>query len=198
MRTVFFFIIALVALSCTSKNTTPPAATSYWTHLKDSFPQKNLTSFVIESQDEVKYKKYPPIRNKVIDSIVGAGTSYLYSWQEDIPGLTGFTTFADYGEHGSQINYFIFDSKDSLLSFTEVAHKAGEGGVIYEMQSKFISKDTMLKISAATTEWDLTKPAPPPKLSKPKGDSAFFHLIFQKDGKVVEKQFAEKKELNLQ
>jgi hypothetical protein len=105
--------------------------------------------------------------------------------------------FIDDGEHGNRIIYFIFDGKDSLRSATQVANKGGEGGIIYETRSIFLTKDTLLKISSATTQWDLTKPAPPPKLSKPKGDSTFYHLSFLKDGIVVEKQFAEKKELNL-
>lgn len=198
MHKALFFLIALVVLSCTNKNTTQPMTVSHLEKLKDNFPQKCLKSFVIDSQLQTAYRNYPQIQNKVIDSIIGYGTPYLYSWQKGSSERIAFTTFVDDGELGSRIIYFVFDSKDSLRSATQVANKGGEGGILYETRSRFTAEDTLYKTSAATTLWELSKPDPwLHRLSKSKGDSAFFYLIFQKDGRVLEKQFAEKKELNL-
>ncbi len=197
MQTTFFLLAVLLLFSCSDKRPIQTIETSYWESLKDSFATKNLSNFVVDSNLERTYKNFHRIRNRIIDSVVRYGTPYLYSWQESGSGLMEFSTFVNDVEHGSRIIYFILDSKDSLLSATQVANKGSEGGIIYETRSRFSAKDTLLTISAATTQWDLSKPAPT-KLSRSKGDSVFFYLIFSKDGKVVEKQFAEKKELDLE
>jgi hypothetical protein len=199
MQLPFFLLMASILLSCSEKSNPRLAETSYWEKLKDSFATKNLESFVVDSQLQANYKNLHRVNNRVIDSVINYGTSYLYSWQESDSGLTAITTFVDDGEHGSRIIYFIFDGKDSLRSATQVANKGGEGGIVFETRSKFTAKDTLYKTSAATTQWDLSRPDPwSHPLSKSKGDSTFYHLIVLKDGKVVEKQFAEKKELNLE
>lgn len=199
MQKLFFLFIAVLIFSCSGSNMSLPTETSYWKSLKDSFATMNLKNFVVDAELENNYKNFCPIQNRAIDSVIQYGTPYLYSWQENSPGKTSFTTFVDKGEHGNRIIYFIFDGKDSLCSATEVATKAGEGGVLHESRSAFITKDTLYKTSAATTQWDFSKPDPwSHRLTKRKGDSLFFHLIILKDGRVVEKQFAEKKELNLE
>ena len=198
MQTTFFLLAVLLLFSCSDKRPIQMIETSYWESLKDSFATKNLSNFVVDSNLKRTYKNFHRIRNRIIDSVVRYGTPYLYSWQESGSGRIEFTTFVDYGEHGSLIIYFIFDGRDSIRSATQVAGKGWDGGIVYESRSRFTAKDTLLKISAATTQWDLTKSAPPPKLSRPKGDSTFFYLIISKAGKVIEKQFAEKKELNLE
>jgi hypothetical protein len=197
MNQLLIFLTVLLFVSCTDRTTNQAAKTSYWQSLADSFAKRNLSAFVVDSQLENSYERLHPFRNKTIDSVVRYGTSYLYSWQDRKSGFTEFTTFVNDGEHGSRIMYFIFDADDSLRSVTQVANKGGEGGILYETRSRFITKDALLKTSAATTVWDLTKPAPPPRLNKPKGDSTFYYLKVLNNGRIVEKQFAERKELNL-
>lgn len=184
---------------CSDKSKPQLAETSYWENLIDSFATKNLDSFVIDSQLQATYKNFHRVKNRVIDSVVGFRTSYLYSLQESDRGLRAFTIFVDDGEHGSRIIYFIVDGKDSLRSVTQVANKSGEGGILFETRSRFMGKDTLYKTSAATMQWDLSETEPwLHRLNKSKGDSTFFHLIVLNDGQVIEKQVAEKKELNLE
>ena len=196
MNQPFNFLIVLVFISCSDKTTNQSIKTSAWQGFKDSFAFQNLTEFVVDSQLLSAYKRFQPVHNKGIDSVIRYGTPYFYSWQDRNAGFTEFTTFVDDEEHGRRIVYFIFDANDRLRSVTQVAGKAGEGGVLYETRSRFITEDSLLKIISATTKWDLNKPAPPPKLIKPKGDSTFLYLNILNDGRIVEKQFAEKRELN--
>ncbi|HUC81039.1 MAG TPA: hypothetical protein VMR70_08990 [Flavisolibacter sp.] len=196
MNKLLTLLTAVIFAACAGK-TNQSAKASYWQSLKDSFPLKNLQEFVIDSQLETSYKKATPFRNKTIDSVIRHGAYYLHSWQVRNAGFTEFTLLLDEGEHGRRILYFIFDAADSLRSVTQMANKAGEGGIIYETRSRAISKDSLLKTSTATTVWDLSQPAPPPKLDKSMGDSTFSYLHILNDGRVVEKQFAEKKQLNL-
>jgi hypothetical protein len=197
MRIPIFLLAALIVFSCTNKDANPSSPTSYWAGLKDSFPTRNLATFAVDSQLQRTYKTFPVVRNKVIDSVIHYGTPYLYSWQDVPAGFTAFTTYVSNGERGSRILYFIFDNRDSLYATLELANKGREAGLIYETQSRFITKNTLRKVSATTTNLDLTKPAPWPALSKPKGDSIFYNVVFLKDGSVAEKQVAVKKELNL-
>ena len=199
MQFSFFLLMALILFSCSNKRKPLLTETSYWEKLKDSFATKNLESFVVDAQLEASYKNFRRVNNRIIDSAIGYGTPYLYSWQKRDSGFVAFTTFVDAGELGGRIFFFIFDNKDSLRSATQVANKGGEGGVIYETQSRFTAKDTLYKTSAASTQWDLSRSEPwLHRLEKSKGDSTFYHLTVLKGGKVVEQQFAEKKELNLE
>ena len=198
MRILLFFLTVVAVLSCTSKSTHQSSTTSFWTSLKDSFPAKNLTAFAVDSQLQHNYKTFPALRNKVVDSVVSNEAAYLYSWQNTPAGFTAFTALVDQSDHGLRILYFVFDDSDRLHSVTHVANYGREAGMIYETRSTFIGRDTLLKISAASTKLDLTKPTPWPELSKSKGDSVFSHVVFQKDGRAVEKQVSEKKELNLE
>ncbi|HYH16296.1 MAG TPA: hypothetical protein VD794_13800 [Flavisolibacter sp.] len=197
MRIPIFLLAALIIFSCTNKDANQSTPTSYWAGLKDSFPTRNLATFAVDSQLQRTYKTFPVIRNRVIDSVISYGTPYLYSWQDYPSSFTTFTTYVNDGEHGSRILYFIFDNKDSLYAALQLANKGGEAGMIYETQSRFIAKDTLLKVSAASTKLDLTKPTPWPALSRSKGDSTFYHVVFLKDGSVAQIQVAVKKELDL-
>lgn len=197
MQILYFLLMASILLSCSDRSRHQLPETSYWVKLKDSFATKNLVSFVVDSQLKVTYIHFQPVKNRVVDSVISYGKPYLYSWQENDFGLTTFTTFVYDREHGSRIIYFIFDKTDSLRSTSQVANKAGEAGIIFETQTKFLTKDTLLKISSATTQWDLSKSDPwSHPLRKSKGDSTFFHLIVLKEGQIIEKKIAEKKELN--
>ncbi len=199
MKLSFFSLIFFMLFSCSTKTDRLSEKTSYWKTRMDSFATKDLKSFVIDSQLESTYKNFRPVKNRTIDSVIGYGTPYLYSWQNAGSEFSAFTTVVDDGEHGRRIVYFIFDDNDSLCSATQVANKGGEGGIIYETRSRFISKDTLYKTSAATTQWDLSKPNPwEHRLTKTKGDSTFFYLTISKSGQIVEKQYAERKELNLE
>lgn len=197
MKKLLFLAATILYLSCSDKTTNETKSSSYWQRIKDSFATQNVKEFVINAELEKAYKGYHPVSSKVIDSIIGYGTPYLYSLQDRNKEFTEFTTFVHDDEHGSRIMYLIFDKNDSLRSALQVAAKGGEGGIIYETRSVFLTKDSLLKTTSATTGWDLTKPAPPPRLPKTKGDSSFFYVSILANGAVVEKQYAVKNELNL-
>ena len=198
MQLYFFSFISWILFSCSHKSEPSSEKTSYWRTRIDSFATKGLESFVVDSQLEATYKNFFPVKNRTIDSVIGYGTAYLYSWQNTESEFSAFTTVVDDGEHGRRIIYFIFDDNDSLRSATQVANKGGEGGIMYETRSRFVANDTLYKTMAATAQWDLIKPDPwNHRLAKTKGDSVFSYLTILKSGQMVEKQFAEKKELNL-
>jgi hypothetical protein len=200
MRFIYLLLFTGIIFSCQSNSADKENVVSFL-RLKDSFAMKNLTTFVMDSSLRNQYKTFNQIKLSQIDSTLepvdyprDLGTVvYLYSWQERDSLLTEFTTVIDKGEFGLRIVYFVLDKNAKVISSTEVAGIAGEGGVRYEIRSSFIARDTLSVIHAASTDDDKNGT----KSNRRKGDSTFYNIIFFKNGKTLESKIREKKELNL-
>ncbi|RYZ62342.1 MAG: hypothetical protein EOO14_02565 [Chitinophagaceae bacterium] len=106
----------------------------------------------MDSQLLAGFKSFHRLQHPAIDSVTRYGTTYFYSWQKAAPGYGAFTAFVNAGDHGHKILFFVFTRSGRLCSATAVASKSGEGGILYETRSRYITNDTLQKISAATSQ----------------------------------------------
>jgi hypothetical protein len=198
--TYFLLLIGLIH-SCKSSSSDKANQVNFL-RLKDSFAVKNLTTFAMDSSLLSEYKNFYQIKNSQTDSTLNpvdflqdlGNVVYLYSWQERDSLMIEFTALVDKGELGLRIVYFVLDKNFKVISTTEVAGIAGEGGVRYERRSSFKARDTLSVIHSATIDHHTA--APYSKLNRSKGDSIFYNFIFMENGKILQSLISEKKELN--
>ena len=167
---------------------------SFWETQKPAFKYQNKIEFVSDSILRADYKNFKTIKHPLFDSIVGDKV-YLYSWQDRNKTTNEFTVINDDGELGLKIFYFIFNKKDSLLSWKQIAGKGGEGGYWFETRTKLLNMDTMLNIGAVTQIFDFNQMK---ELKTKKGDTTFSYLIIDRNGKVTKKVFKEIKKLHFE
>lgn len=188
MIKIIILSIILIAISC---NMLKDKGTSYWESKKNNFKHRNLNEFISDSILRTELKSYYKMRHKSIDSLFASQKIYLYSWQNRDSTKDEFTVVEDNGELGLSIYYLIFEKNGKLVSVLNLAGAGDEGGYIFERKSKFISKDTILHISAIT-QWL----RPDGKLKKTIGDSTFSYLIIDDKSKVTTQVLKKVKELN--
>jgi hypothetical protein len=148
--------------------------------MKSKFPLRNVKEFISDSVLWTNYKKYPTIKNKMLDTTISSGDKYLYSWQDRDSSKNEFTVILDDGELGLKIFYIILDRQDNFLSSTQIAGKGSEGGYWFGTTSTFLSADTLLNIGAITKWYDEKTNAP---LRQTKGDTTFAKMYIDKYGK---------------
>lgn len=150
--------------------------------MKGKFPVRNLKEFVSDSVLWANYKKYPVIKNKMLDTAVSSGDKHLYSWQDRDVNKNEFTVILDDGELGLKIFYIILDKQDNFLSSTQIAGKGSEGGYWFGTTTKFLNADTLLNIGAITKWYDETTNA---AMKQTKGDTTFTKMYIDKNGKFI-------------
>lgn len=167
---------------------------SFWETQKNNFKYHNKIEFVSDSLlwSDFKANTFQQISHPLFNSIIGDPV-YLYSWQSRDTTKNEFTVIKHDGELGLKMFYFILDKKDSLISWTQIGGKGNEGGYWFETRSKFISKDTILKVGAITQWWDFEKEK---NMEKTKGDSTFSHMIIDNNGRMTKKVFKEVKDIH--
>ena len=179
-------LLILCLISCSNQK---QSQTSYWETQKNNFRYQDKNEFLIDSLLKVSYKQLPKANYKLFSQTVD-NKIYLYSWQNRDKKYNEFTVIRDYGEHGLQIIYCIMDKKDSLISFTNIAGRAGEGGLLYDTRSKFLSRDSLLKTASVTLMHDSEM-----NLKRPIGDTTFSYMHIAKGGKIKKNKFREVNEL---
>jgi hypothetical protein len=181
--------LSLYAISCNNKKDQPR---SFWEQQKDKFKYKQKNEFASDSSLFKEYTTLTRMRHPLFDSLFH-GPAYLYSWQERDGTKTEFTIIKDAGELGLKMFYFILDKNDKLLSVTQVSNVGYEGGYIFETNSKWISRDTMLNIGATTELFssDINN-----RDSILKGDTTLSYFIVDRNGQVTKKKFKEVKALD--
>jgi hypothetical protein len=189
-QSVVMTVLIILFASC---NTLNLKKTSYWASQKGNFKYTDLTVFVSDSNLRQDIKKCYKVKHKSIDSVVSPDGVYLYSWQNRDTLTNEFTVIEDEGERGLDIIYVIMDKNDNLLSVTELAGKGLESNIIYEIRSRFISRDSIVQIQSITQTWDMEKRK---EMDKFAGDSTFVNLIIGKGGKISEKIFKQVTDLN--
>ena len=180
-------ILIICLISCSNQK---QSESSYWESQKSNFKYQDKTEFQIDSTLRTTYKQLPKANHALFGKTVD-NKVYLYSWQNRFRKYNEFTVIRDYGEHGLQIYYCILDKKDSLISSTHIAGSAGEGGLLYEARSKFLSKDSLLNITSVTMKLNSEM-----NLKKPIGDYTFSYLLIVKRGKIKQKKFRQVDELH--
>lgn len=182
--------IGIVITSCNNNKQKPQ---SFWQQQKDKFKYKQKNEFVSDSFLYKEYTTLTRMRHPLFDSLFSNQPVYLYSWQDRDETKTEFTIVKDAGELGLKMFYVILDKDDKPLSITQIAGTGFEGGYIFETNSKWISRDTMLSLGAIT---ELFGAHIGNRDSILKGDTTFSYFIVDHNGQVTEKIFKEIKALD--
>lgn len=189
---IYFLTIVILLIGCNRASKTP---VSFWEAKRDSFPLQGTKVFVSDSTLRANYQKYPKVKSGTFDSLFSYGDVYLHSWQQRDLNKNEFTVVKDDGELGLKIFYFVCSKTDSVISATHIAGKGSEGGYWFESISTFIAPDTLYSIGAITQWLDFETLKP---IKKTKGDSTFYHLIFDKEGQFKKVELGRNLELNLE
>ncbi len=189
MRLIVFILVLLSVLGCRHTEKTPQ---SYWEGQKEKFQHKNLKEFVLDSTLLANFRTYQRIIGKAI-SLSDHDDYYLYSWQERDSSKNEFTVIADAGEHGVKIYYLIFNKSDSLLSSNQISGLGHEGGYSFEVNSRFISDDTISQIGAISELFNEKG-----KIAKEKilGDTTFYQICIDEQGNMKSNVIKEVFKLN--
>jgi hypothetical protein len=150
---------------------------------KLNFSVSDQRSFVIDSLLVKSIKSYPEVKYSILKNTLGKGKYYLYSWQNEDSIKDEFTIIHDETlyELGFSVYYFVTNKKGEIISHTIVAGKASEGGKLYEVYTKVINSNTLLR-TEAITEKNSTESL---KKNRLLGDTSFSKIIVNRNGEII-------------